>query len=274
LFAQNIRMFQKIFFLILFIGFNTNGFCQQDSLYFSGTLLLSHSDSYKYSIIIGRNNDKWSGYSVLDEGGINETKTSLTAQFLKAKKAMIFSEKKLISTKSKESNFCYINALLKINHKKTELRGYFMGQDEQKKMCGSGTIHLNVPEKAKILLTPDGTKDSNISAIVTSHHSESFTVKSGTIKLEVWDGGLSDQDSLSISVNNELLVAPFQITNEKNTITIQLKKGENIISIKALNEGLETPNSARFLLIDGNSRYPIVSFLKKNEEATLKIKWP
>jgi hypothetical protein len=108
-------MFQKIFFIILFIGFNIKGFCQQDSLYFSGTLLISHSESYKYSIIIGKNNDKWTGYSLLDEGGINETKTSLTAQFLKAKKAMIFSEKKLISTKSKESNFCYINGLLKIN---------------------------------------------------------------------------------------------------------------------------------------------------------------
>ena len=149
-----------------------------------------------------------------------------------------------------------------------------MGQDEQKKMCGSGTIQLNVPEKAKILMTPDGTKDSNMSVIVTSQNAESYTVKSGAIKLEVWDGGLSDQDSLSINLNNELLVGPFQITKEKNTITIQLKKGENLISIKALNEGLEAPNSARFLLIDGNSRYPIVSFLKKNEEATLKIKWP
>lgn len=168
-------MFQKIFFLILFIGFNIKGFCQQDSLYFSGTLLISHSESYKYSIIISKNNDKWTGYSLLDEGGINETKTSLTAQFLKAKKAMIFSEKKLISTKSKENNFCYINGLLKINRRKTELSGYFMGQDEQKKMCGRGTIQLNVPEKAKILMTPDGTKDSNMSVIVTSQNAESYT---------------------------------------------------------------------------------------------------
>ncbi len=266
-------MFQKIFFIILFIGFNINGFCQQDSLYFSGTLLISRAASFKYKIVVTSSNDKWIGYSLLDEGGINETKTSLTAQFLKGKKAMVFSEKKLISSKSKEINFCYINGLLKINHRKTELSGYFIGQDEQKKMCGSGTVQLNVPEKAKILMTPDGSKDTNMSAIVTNHNTESFTVRNGAIKLEIWDGGLNDNDSISILVNKELLIEPFQITNEKKIIAIKLKKGENIITIKALNEGLEPPNSARMMITDGNNRYPIVSFLKKNEEAAIKIKW-
>lgn len=273
MFAQNKKMFQKFFFTISLLSLCSNCFGQNDSLIMDGSLSVSKAGTFKYKVVIGEKNGKWNGYTILDAGGPNETKSTVSVHFLKDKEAMALAEKSLVSTKSKEKSFCFVGGLLKMNDKKSQAKGYFLGQDEKKKMCGSGTVKLNLPEKAKILMTPDGTKDTNISAIVTSQNSESFTVKSGEIKLEVWDGGLSDQDSLSISVNNELAVAAFQITNEKKIISIKLKKGENIIKIKALNEGLEPPNSARFMVLDENSRYPIVSFLKKNEEATLKIKW-
>lgn len=244
-----------------------------DTLIMNGTLSVHKANTFKYKIVVGSNAGKWNGYSVLDEGGPNETKSSVSVQFVKEKSAMAFAEKTLISTKSNEKSFCFVGGLLKMNDKKSQVKGFFLGQDDKKKMCGSGSVKLNLPEKAKVLMTPDGTKDTNISAIVTSKKSETFEVKNGEVQLEVWDGGITDQDSLTVSLNGQTVEAPFQITADKKVFQIKLKKGENIIKIKALNEGSQAPNSARILLIDQGNRFPVVSFLRKDEEATLKIKW-
>lgn len=274
MFAQNKIMKGFIYTIIILLSAHYK-LCAQaaDSLIFNGTLSVHKSESYKYKLVIGVNAGKWDGYSILDEGGPNETKSSVTVQFLKQKEAMAFAEKTLISSKSNEKNFCFVGGLLKMNDKKSQVKGFFLGQDDKKKMCGSGTVKLNLPEKAKILMTPDGTKDTNISAIVTSKKSETFEVKNGDVQLEVWDGGITDQDSLTVSLNGAIIEMPFQITAEKKLIQIKLKKGENIIKIKALNEGTQAPNSARILLIDAGIRHQVISFLRKDEEATLKVKW-
>lgn len=262
------------FAIVILISFQHQVIAQKaDTLIMSGTLSVHKAASFKYKLIVGNNAGKWNGYSILDEGGPNETKSSVSVQFVKEKSAMAFAEKTLISTKSKEKSFCFVGGLLKMNDKKNQVKGFFLGQDDKKKMCGSGSVKLNLPEKAIILMTPDGTKDTNISAIVTSKKSETFEVKNGEVQLEVWDGGITDQDSLTVSLNGSIIETPFQITADKKVIQIKLKKGENIIKIKALNEGTQAPNSARILLIDQGNRFPVVSFLRKDEEATLKVKW-
>ena len=260
-------------FIMSVFLFNCSVKAQSDSISMSGLLSIHKSSSFKYRITVGLREGKWYGYSLLDEGGVQETKTSITALFSKQKKAFVFSEKLLIATRSKEQSFCFIHAALQMNEKKAYIKGFFVGQDEKKQMCGSGTIRLNLPEKAKILMTPDGSPDTNISAIVTSKKSEAFEVKNGKVLLEVWDGGITDKDSITVSLNGQEVQAPFQISAEKKTIALVLKKGENIIKIKALNEGEQAPNSARFLLIDINLSYPVVSFLRKGEEATVTINW-
>lgn len=273
MFAKNKIMLRKKFLIILLLSICWKGFAQKDSITMEGTLSVSKANIYKYKLVVGLSGGKWLGYSLLDAGGLNETKSSVSVHFMKEKESMIFAEKSLISSKSKETSFCSVGGLLKMNKKKNEAKGYFLGQDEKKKMCGNGTIRLSLPEQAKKLMTPDGIKDTNISSIVTSQKSETFEVKNAQINIEVWDGGLNDQDSLMISLNNNVVVPPFLISTEKKIVTINLKKGENIIKIKALNEGTEPPNSARILVIDQNIKFPIVSFLRKNEEATIKLKW-
>jgi hypothetical protein len=273
LFAQNKIMFKIFFSLLILSFFFSQSFAQSDSLVFNGTLSVQKSATYKYKIVVGEKAGKWAGYSILDAMGPNETKSTVVIQFLKEKEAFAFAEKTLISSRSKEQSFCFVGGLLKMNGKGTQVKGFFLGQDEKKKMCGSGSVKFDIPERARQLMTPDGTRDTNVSAIVTSKNSEEYEVKNGLIKLEVWDGGLNDNDSLTILVNDKIMVPPFQILNEKKIFEISLNKGVNVVKIRALNEGTKPPNSARFMIIDQNVRYPVVSFLQKNEEATIKIKW-
>ena len=265
-------MLKNIFNTFLFCCFGSGVFAQSGNMVLNGSISINNGSTYKYKLVVADSQGNWNGYSVLDESGPNETKSSITLKFIKEKKALLFTEKKLISSKSGETTFCSIGGLMKMNDKKTGVKGIFMGRDEKNKFCGSGSVKLSLPKEAVALMTPDGTKDTNTASLVTSFKSESFKVSNARIQLEIWDGGLQDHDSISVSLNNEIILPAFEIANEKRIVTLNLKKGENILKIKALNEGDEAPNSARIGIIDQNSKYSVVSFLNGKEEATVKIK--
>lgn len=264
----------KFFFcLVILIGVQRSAvFAQKDTIVFDGTISVAKSDTYKYKIVVGFAEGKWKGYSVLDGGGPNETRSTVTMSFSKEKESCIFAEKSLISTRSKETTFCFVGGMLKMNDKKSTLKGFFLGHDNNKGLCGSGTVKFVLPEAARKLMTPDGTKDTNTADILTSFKSQSYRATQGKVNLELWDGGINDHDSLRVSLNGAVIMDAVEIMKEKRVIPLTLKKGENIITIRALNEGLEPPNSARINVVDQSQSYPLVSFLRKGEEATLKIK--
>lgn len=263
----------KTIYTLLCFVISFSALAQQDSITLDGTLTLAKSATYKYKIVVGELEGKWKGYTVLDAGGPSETKTSVSVQFSKAKQSMMFAEQALISTKAKESGFCFVGGILKMNDKKNIVKGFFLGQDKEKKMCGSGTVRFALPEAAKVLMTGDGSKDTNAATILTRFKSETFKVNNPEVQLELWDGGVVDHDSLTVTLNGVVVLPAFEIVQDKKTVTLRLKKGENIVKIRALNEGLEAPNSARITVSDQSGKYTVVSFLKKEEEATIRIRY-
>lgn len=240
-----------------------------DSLVFSGSLSVSGAATYKYKVVVVAKEGRWRGYSILDEGGADETKSSVGAQFSKEKGGMVFTEYGVLSSKSKEQSFCFVNAVLKLSGKST-LKGFFIGHDKQKNMCGNGTVKLSAPAAAVQLMKPDGTRDT-MPKIVTEALSQSFQTSSKEVYLELWDGGAMDQDSLTVSLNGTIVAAPFEISTQRKKVPMSLKKGTNIITIKALNEGTQPPNSARIYFDDGVDHYTLVSYLKMGQEATIKV---
>jgi len=244
---------------------------QTDSLRFKGSLSVSKGSTYNYTVVLTQQNGKWSGYSLLDPGGPNETKSSLTAQFSKETEAFVLTEKKLLYSKSSMKDFCYVGGVVKVVPKKNELRGFFAGKDEHNKPCGTGTLRFNLPDAAKPFLTPDGTRDTNMIVPLTKLNTESFKAAGKQVILEIWDGGVEDHDSLTVLLNDRVLMPGFEITATKRSITIDLQKGKNILKVRALNEGNEKPNSARIVLMDSGNKLTLASFLKEQEEAKIEI---
>lgn len=248
---------------------------QTDSLRLKGSLEVQNVGNFKYQIVIAQIEGKWHGYSLLDAGGSNETKTSINLQFMPQKNALAFHEKKLLYTKSKEQNFCYVGGVLKWNEKRKELKGMFMGKDSEQKLCGTGKIKLNAPQNAEKYLRADpNVKDTSVKvSLITQKISEHIKVKASSISLEVWDGGVEDEDSVQIRLNHKLIVPAFKINKEKQKFTIALNPGENTLEIEALNEGIEAPNSARIIVQeDGKAIKSMISFLKKGEAAKVILK--
>jgi hypothetical protein len=256
----------------VFLFFTSDVKAQIDTVRFEGILSVNNSATYKYKIAAAPKNDgKWYGYTILDEGGTNYTVTSVTVSFSKEKQAMLFAENSLIYSRAKEKSFCFVGGLLKMYERKHQLKGFFVGRDEHKHICGNGSVQFKLPINIVKLMTPDGTNDSTIPALVTNQKSTTFKTSATQIQIEIWDAGVNDGDSISLVLNGNVVQAPFGIVNEKKVISLHLLKGDNVLIIKAINEGSAPPNTARIVLFDQNNKLPLISFLKKEEEAIVKI---
>ena len=78
----------------------------------------------------------------------------------------------------------------------------------------------------------------------------SYKVSSRFVKIFCWDYQGFDEDLISILHNREEKAKNFMITEGGREIILDLINGENIIDFKALNEGLQSPNTAAFIIYD------------------------
>lgn len=78
----------------------------------------------------------------------------------------------------------------------------------------------------------------------------SYKVSSRFVKIFCWDYQEFDEDLISILHNREEKAINFMITEGGREIILDLINGENIIDFKALNEGLQSPNTAAFIIYD------------------------
>lgn len=60
------------------------------------------------------------------------------------------------------------------------------------------------------------------------------------------DWSENDGDIISIILNDEIIYDKVKVTNEPKELEFMLEKGENVLEVKAENEGSNPPNTARF----------------------------
>src|SRR5690606_12581480 len=92
------------------------------------------------------------------------------------------------------------------------------------------------------------------------------------IILTIWDGSQEDGDRVTVSFNNLQVLTDYTLLNEKKTLELDLSSsGINTITITALNEGGQPPNTANITIQDGNKQYEIVAYNKIGKKALIKI---
>ena len=99
------------------------------------------------------------------------------------------------------------------------------------------------------------------------------TVDSSTIKVELYDNGVIDYDSISIFLNNKLILKETMLTH--TAIKLALKLDESLtfneLGIFANNEGLIPPNTSTLILFDGDNRQELDINSSLHNTATLKL---
>ena len=79
-----------------------------------------------------------------------------------------------------------------------------------------------------------------------------FVVNTPTLIIKTRDHMDPDGDKVRIIVDDVVVVLVVHLESSFKTHTIDLKEGDNLLDILALNQGLSGPNTATFALYDGN----------------------
>lgn len=84
--------------------------------------------------------------------------------------------------------------------------------------------------------------------------------------LSFYESSKEDNDSIAVSVNGKYILTSHKLMKEKTTIRVPLEKGENTITVYAINEGEIPPNTGTCLIEYGfkKEEFPVQTGLKKN----------
>ena len=98
-------------------------------------------------------------------------------------------------------------------------------------------------------------------------------VDSKTIKIELYDNGVIDYDSISVFLNNKLMLKETMLSHTaiKLTLTLDDSLPYNELGVFANNEGLIPPNTSTLVLIDGDNRQEIEMNSSLHSTATLRL---
>ena len=102
---------------------------------------------------------------------------------------------------------------------------------------------------------------------------KTIEVENEIIKIDMYDNGEVDGDSVSLFLNGKLLVARQKLTTQPLTIRIPLKdlEDENELVMYAENLGAIPPNTALMIVTDGKKRYEVRITSDLQKSGTIKF---
>ena len=250
-----------------------------DSLNYIGTLT-TNNQIINFNIVFVEKNGIVNGYSITNKGLKDETKSIISGVYYRNNKTYQIQETKILYTKSEEdlNSFCYINMSLqtKGRFRNKRLEGKFEGRFLDGKQCASGEIAMMEKRKIEKKIKKINKRIKKVNKesetqIISDTTNTTINWKNNMIELLIWDFGNEDGDRIEIKINDEIILSNYETKNKKKKIRYYLKEGENIIKLKALNLGINPPNTSKIELLDMKKRYPLISQLHKGKETIIRI---
>jgi len=208
----------------------------------------------------------------------------LSGIYFKKDKSFQLQETQVLSTNSEAelSTFCFIHTNLSFKGKfgSKRLEGDFVGLYTSKDTCTEGKILLMEQEKLekkikKVKKKIHKLEEKQAAVLLTKQlkDGDDFVVKweDENLKLFIWDANKEDGDRIQLAINNEIILYDYTTKRKRKKIKYKLKKGENIIEIKALSLGSSPPNTSRIELVDSKTKYPIITQLTLEKSAIITI---
>lgn len=273
---------------LFFFLFSMQLFSQDNA--FIGLIELENQTFLDFRVNFTIKDARVKGYTITDYNGAHETKSSIVGNYNEDTEEITFREVDILYTKSPvtELDFCYMFFTGKL--KKNKLNGDFRGYYEDLEKCLDGKIYSSRLEKVEKrkealakkvakLVKKEKMQDSLSQKIENIKLNERRGVKAnenvnvfweGTyLKVAIWDAGNVDGDVIEIDQNNN---KKTKVSPKKKPIIKEYYLGgdKNIITVKALSEGTESPNTTKVKFSDGKGKtIDLIYSLKVNEIATL-----
>jgi len=121
--------------------------------------------------------------------------------------------------------------------------------------CGSGEITLSRARESAFKEIPE------------------ITVDTGQIRLDFYDNGEIDDDSISVRVNNKIVLTHEKLSAEPITtfIRVDLNNTFHEVEMIAENVGTIPPNTALLIITAGKKRYEL--FLSSSDQKSAKVRF-
>ncbi|QXP55422.1 hypothetical protein H0I25_15290 [Cellulophaga sp. HaHa_2_95] len=286
------------YFLTIFLNlFSISLLVAQDEQEYLGVLKLNDSSfiSYRLNFEILKNNAV-KGYSVTNMGGAHETKSYVEGLYDAKEKVITFNETGIEYTKSDITtyDFCYVHftGKLKNSNGQQMLEGPFLGKYSDGVACINGDIMVKNMEKIEKIAKKADKKiqrsnkiadsvkqkidimnliDFNGLNVLKADEKTTMFSKDASMKVTIWDAGKLDGDKISIFYNGKNIINNHAIQKNKKVITLQLKKGENLLKFRADNVGQIAPNTAKIEITLGSKTIDLLSNLKKDEYTSVIV---
>lgn len=134
------------------------------------------------------------------------------------------------------------------------------------KMIDRNLPDMIVPESKKqsvTIQTPEMGFDKRTSDVI-----KTIEITNATFKVDLYDNGDIDGDSVSLFYNGKLVLSRKRLTDKPISLTLDADNGKSIneLTMYAENLGIIPPNTALMIVTDGDKRYEvrIASDLKKS----------
>lgn len=254
-------------------------FCYSQSIEYVGLLALQDSTFIPYKVEMTETDGILMGFSYTDLNGPHESKNTIVGRFDDDNNLIEFREVDIIYTKSpiKELDFCYVyfkGDLRKLNGRST-IEGDFKSYYDDLESCINGSLKLEGAEKFKrkndklvrVINKSNKISDSIKNSIAnnkffnSSKHQglqggETLNViwNSKTAYLEIWDPGKVDGDEMSISLNGKAIKESYAPLKSKTKIPLSFSKEINTLTLTAISDGTDPPNTAQIRITDGNGK--------------------
>jgi hypothetical protein len=152
-----------------------------------------------------------------------------------------------------------------------QLRGSWGGTTmTNKASCPPGTIVLTRT------LTPDFKPEFKLPPTLTQRKNElvkEIKVDTGTIKLDFYDNGIIDGDTISVYVNNMPVVSNRMLTAKPITTYVKIDLHRTMQEVIMVGENLGTipPNTALMIVTAGDKRYQL--YLVSDEQKNAMVRF-
>lgn len=99
-------------------------------------------------------------------------------------------------------------------------------------------------------------------------------VSGGPLRLDLYDNGTIDYDSVSVYLNNQLLIPKVKLDHKaiRKTILLDSTLDFNELSMFAENLGMVPPNTAALIIYDGEKRHELILTSDLKRTATIRLR--
>lgn len=280
---------------------NAAAFAQEHQYKLSGTLSMQTGETFPYMVTFSEVDGNLTGEAVTFAAP-HQTVSVIRGTVDRYEKRISFKEVEITSSRSlpTKAYMCLVNAKLyyEQDYRGATLKGAVTNKQTDKTACTPGTLTFSnaadlrplfeatekydtvismkkkMPsEKTGIKVAIQDNEEPQETARITVGEEKTYKWYTDTLIIDLWDGGATDGDVVSIQLNDSMLLRNYALVKKKKTIKVYIPPTiTNILTILAGNEGTDPPNTATLLLTDGSTKHPLVAYNKSGEKAIIKIK--